>query len=389
MSFQIPTTKQLSENNLSILESVLNQNAPANDKSFLKVLSKMEAAGHTGIYKYAAERVLQNLAITATGNDLDVIGRNYDVPRKPAESAQFTIELPAINGTVIPITVDFVGDANGVRYSVDGSVIAALGIATINITSKDLGVIGNLAISDTLTIGTPIAGAESQGAITVILNTGADQETDVNYRIRILDVIRSTTGGGNAADYRIWSQEVAGVKRAYPFAGKTLPPTAPPDRTVYIEATESIDPDGIAPGSLLNEVRTSITTDPETGLARQPLGLTDATLYIESIIRTTFFVTITDLQVDASIEAQVKSDISDALDDYFRSVSPFVDGVDPPLTRNDAITDISVSAIVNDIVRSAGGSAATIIFDTAPGSSLPRYQLNKNEKGKLGVVAYA
>lgn len=389
MAFQIPTTKQLAENNLSILEGVLNQDSPANDKSFLKVLSKMEAAGITGVYKYAAERVLQNLAITATGNDLDVVGKNYNVPRKAAESAQLTIELPAINGTVIPITIDFVGDANGIRYSVDGSVIATGGIATINVTSKELGVIGNLSISDTMSIGTPIAGAESQGTITAILNTGADQETDVNYRIRILDVIRSTTGGGNASDYRIWSQEVAGVKRAYPFAGKTLPPTQPPDRTIYIEATSAIDPDGIAPGSLLNEVRDSITTDPETGLARQPLGLTDSTLFIESIIRTTFFVTVTDLQVDASIEAQVKNDISNALDDYFRSVSPFVDGVDSPVTRNDSITDISVSAIVNDIVSSAGGSAATIIFGTAPGTSLPRYQLNKNEKGKLGAVTYA
>jgi uncharacterized phage protein gp47/JayE len=345
----------------------------------------------TGNYKYAAERVLQNLALTATGDDLDLIGNNYNVPRKAAEAAQFTITLPGINGTIIPITVDFVGDANGIRYSVDASATITGGIATINVTAKTVGVAGNLNISDTMQLGRVIPGAESTATITVVTNTGAERESDDDYRIRILDVIRATPGGGNSADYRIWSQEVAGVARAYPFAG--LPVTsslisAPPDRTVYIEATTDIDPDGIAPQSLLDEVRATITADPETGISRQPLGLTDDTLYVESIVRTTFFVTISGLVISANQEAQVKADIDTALTAYFRSIMPYVDGLDSPLDRNDTITDPSVSAIVNDVVSAAGGSVESVAFDITPGSSIPKYQVNLNELGKLGAVSY-
>ena len=110
-------------------------------------------------------------------------------------------------------------------------------------------------------------------------------------------------GGGNAADYREWAQEVAGVTRAYPYSGKPvalLLESSPPDRTVYIEADTTIDPDGIAPQALLDEVRATITTDPVTGLARQPLGLTDSTLFVESISRTEFFVGISHLFVGIS-----------------------------------------------------------------------------------------
>lgn len=391
MAFILPTTQEQFDTFLANLESNLNQDSPLNDKAFLRVLAVAEAGQYTGINKWAAQAVKACLAITAIGGQLDVIGNNYGVIRKAAEPAQFTIELPALTGTIIPITNDFAGDANGIRYSIDASATAVAGIATIQITAKTTGTAGNLNVSDTLTIGSPVSGAESQAEITVITNTGTERETDNNYRIRILDIIRATPGGGNSADYRIWAQEVAGVVRAYPFAGKPVTSalaSAPPDRTVYVESTTAIDPDGIPPSSLLDEVRASITADPVTGISRQPLGLTDDTLYVEPIIRTTFYVTVSDLVVDSSIEAQTKSDIEDALDIYFRIVRPFVDGLDSPIDRNDAITDPKVSEIVQDVVGSVGGSVGGVAFDVAPGSSISRYQLNPNETAKLGAVAY-
>ena len=392
MPISIPTTKEQYDNFIAKFESKLAQNSPLNDKAFLRVLSGIMAGQGTGIYKYAAERILQAFAITATGEDLDLIGKNYDVIRKVSESAQFTIELPGVNGTVVPLTVDFVGDANGVRYNNDYSVIVSGDVAVLNVTASSPGVSGNLSVSDTMTIGTPVAGVESQAEITVQTNTGTEEETDDDYRIRILDVIRSVPGGGNTADYRIWAQEVAGVSRAYPFSGKpvtSLLSSVPPDRTVYVEATTAIDPDGIPPQSLLDEVRESITTDPETGISRQPLGLTDDTLYIEPIIRTGIYVGIIGLSVDSNIEAQVKSDIEDALRTYLRSVRPFVEGLDSEIDRNDIITDPSLSKVVQDVVESVGGSVEAIFFDITAGTSISIYQLDKNETLKLGGISYA
>lgn len=394
MGLNLPTTADQAATNLAAFENKLSQNTPLNNKAFLRVLSIIMAGSQTQQFKFAAERALQALALTATGDDLDRIGNNFGVTRKPAEASVLQISLPATNGTIVPVTVDFVGDSNGIRYVPDASATAAGGVASVSVTAQTLGTAGNLAISDTLTLGTPIPGAESTATVTAVNNTGAERETDDAYRERVLDAERLTTGGGNAADYRVWSEEVAGVARAYPFAGLPIGnpgfPGAPPERVVYIEADTTIDPDGIAPSSLLDEVRASITTDPDTGLARQPLGLTDATLYVESIIRTAFFVTVSGLNVDASIEAQVKADIETALTSYFRSLRPFVDGVDVLLARRDIITDPAVSEVVHDVVSAAGGSVGGVSFGLTAGSALPTYTLAQNETAKLspGGVSY-
>ena len=394
MALQIPTTQQIVDDILAFLESFLNQETPLNDKAFNRVLSAVIGFAFTTLYKYASERVKQDLAITATGDNLVRIGNNYGVAKKPAESTVLEATLPGTNGTLIPNTVDFVGDPNGIRYSNDISETITGGFATLSLTSDTTGTIGNLLVGDTLTIGTQVAGAETVATVTDILNTGAEAETDEAYRVRILDVIRAVGGGGNATDYRLWAQEVAGVARAYPYAGRPVgdsAATAPPDRTVYVQADTTIDPDGIAPQSLLDEVRDTITTDPATALARQPLGLTDETLFVVSISRTAFYVRINGLTISADIEAQVKSDIETALTNYFLAITPFVDGIDSVIDRNDKITDLTVSQVVQDVLSANGGSATGINFGLSPGASLIEYQLSPGELAKLtaGGVSYA
>lgn len=391
MSLNIPSTQEQIEQNIAQLESALGQNAPIATKAFLRVLGIMEASQYTTLYKFAIERAKQNLALTATDEDLDLIGEEYGVIRKAAEAAVLTISLPAINGTVIPATVDFLGVANGVRYFPNSSTVAAGGFAVLDVTSEEVGIAGNLQVGDTLTIGTQIAGAESTATVTVIVNTGAEEEKDDGeYRVRVLDEIRSEGGGGNSFDYRKWSQEVAGVIRAFPYGGQPPLPGTPPDRTVYIEVSTTIDPDGLAPSSILTEVRDTITTDPLTGLTRQPLGLTDATLFVLSITRSSFYVRITDLIVDVAVEAETKDEIETALTNYFLALQPFVDGLDFEGDKNDVITALTISDIVQDIISARGGSATKVEFGIAPGVFTSTQEtLDSGEKAKLGVTANA
>jgi uncharacterized phage protein gp47/JayE len=403
MSLNIPTTRELKDQFLANLEAALNQTSPLNEKAFLRVLSATEGIVFTSLYKYAVYKTKQILTITAFGQGLDDLGAEYGVTRKPAESTVLTATLPGTDTTIIPQTVDFIGDANGVRYFLDSSYEIGdptSGVAEMTMTAETAGTVGNLQEGDTLKIGTQVAGAETTatvavitGETTAILNTGADEETDEAYRVRILDEVRAICGGGNAADYRKWAQEVGGVARAYPYAGKPvelLLESTPPDRTVYVEADTTIDPDGIAPQSLLDEVRDTITTDPTTGLARQPLGLTDDTLYIESISRTAFYVQITSLSVGSDIEADVKDNIEEALTQYFRSIAPFVDGLDSVLDRDDKITDLTVSNVVQDVLSEAGGTANSVAFGLSEGESIPEYQLSPGELAKLasGGITY-
>lgn len=391
MSINIPTTQQMVDDYVANIESKLNQNTPDNEKAFNRVIAAIQAMGDAGIYRYAKERIAQNLAITANREGLIVIGANYDLSPTPAEACILTVQATGTNGTVIPINTDFIGDANGILYFSNSSETIAAGVASFNITADELGVSGNLEVSDTLTIGTQIAGLDAQVTVTAIFNLGVEEEETEAFRIRVLDKERSQGGGGNTADYRDWSQEVPGVYRAYPYAGLPYGSTSissPPDRTVYIEADTTIDPDGIAPSSLLDDVRDSITTDPDTGIARQPLGLTDDTLYVESITRLSIFVEIRNLDVESSIEAQVKSDIEDAIEVYLRLITPYVPGLDPEDERADTITDLVISRIVQDVVSSVGGSAEAVSFGLTSGSSIPTYTLNPGETTKLGGVSY-
>ena len=403
MAYEIPTTLEQFEINLANIEARLNQTSPLNDKAFNRVLAAMEAMGFTSLAKFAAYHVKQVLVITAFGTGLDVLGAEYGVTRKAAEATVLTATLPGIDTTIISQTIDFIGAANGVRYFLNSAAEIGdptPGVAEMTMTAEIVGVVGNLQAGDILNIGTQVAGAETVATVAVItgetvaiLNTGAEKETDEAYRVRLLDRIRAIFGGGNAADYREWAQEVAGVTRAYPYSGKPvelLLESSPPDRTVYVQADTTIDPDGIAPQSLLDEVRDTITTDPVTGLARQPLGLTDDTLYVESISRTDFFVQISTLSVSDDLVAKAKSEIEDALTAYFLTIAPFVDGLDSVLDRNDKITDLTVSNVVQDILSANGGTANSVAFDITPGGSIPEYQLSPGELAKLasGGITY-
>ena len=394
MPLQIPTTQEMTDQNIANLEGTLNQETPPADKAYNVVNAAMVALAFTSLYKYAAEKAIQNLALTATGEDLDRIGINYGVIRKPAEAAVVTISLPATNGTIIPITVDYTADANGLQYFPLTQAIAAGDVAIHDVRCEETGASGNLNVSDTLTIGTQIPGAEVVATVTVIVNIGAEEETDAAYRARILDEIRTTGGGGNASDYRKWAESVAGVARAYPYSGNPTDlatddgSSVPPERTIYVEADSSIDPDGIAPQSLLDEVEEAIITNTTTGLANQPLGLINDTLYVPSITRRAFFISIINLSVDSGIESQVKSDIDTAIEQYFRGLRPFITGLDSEIDKNDTITDVSVSCIIDGVVKGYGGNVESVSFGIISGIPISIYILRPGELGKSGGVTY-
>lgn len=391
MAYKIPTSQILFDDHLARLEAALAQTAPSLDKSFLRVLAISEAGLDIGLYKYAADAALQNLAITATDDGLDRIGNDNSTPRQQAQTCIVTAELPATTGTVIPGSREFIGDANGLRYKTEADVTAVADVATLSLRCVDTGTVGNLEVGDTLSISAQIAGAETVAEITVVDQIGVDKESDSDYRPRVLFAQRAITGGGNASDHKIWSEAVTGVRRAFPYSGRPASEgvSMPGDRTVYVEAQTSIDADGIAPPALLASVREAINTDPLTGLSRMILGLTDDTLWIESIIRTSIFVEIRDLDVDAAKEADCKSDISDALDLYFRTIAPFIDGVDVVTERNDSITPLTVSEIVQDVLTSYGAVSQGIGFGLVVGVFLPLYYLDPGELVKLGGITYA
>ncbi len=388
MAYKIPTTQDLADNHLSRLEGQINQDSPLNDKAFLRVLSVTEAGLDIGLYKYAADRVKQNLALSATADGLDRIGNDNYTPRKLETSAILTVDLIADNGTVIPVNREFVGDANGLRYKNESEVTASGGVAELDLRCTEPGTDGNLDVGNTLSISAQIAGAETQVIVTVIDTLGVNEETDTDYRPRVLFAQRAITGGGNAADHKIWGEAVEGVKMILPYSGRPEGEGTeyPGDRKLYVEATTDVDSDGIAPTSLIAQVRTAMATDPNTGESRFVLGLTDDNLWIESIIRTLIRVTITNFFCPADTEADCKTDIVSGLTAFFLTLKPFIAAIDLIQEKNNVITKVAISEVVQDVLKTYGAYATDITFEVYDGEyyvEQDEYELEENELTKL------
>ena len=219
MALNIPTTSSITAQNLATFETALGQDAPINDKAFLRVESAIQAMLFTTLYKYGADRILQSLAITARLDGLKIIGQNYGVTYNTATAAQLIILLPAVVGTTIPSSVNFVADDTNVEYYPTATVVAGAGGAVITINCRITGTSGNLAVGQTLTMTTAISNASQAAAVTSIVTLGEDDEDVEVYRRRVLDEIRTVGGGSNSADYRRWAEAVTDVARAYPYSG--------------------------------------------------------------------------------------------------------------------------------------------------------------------------
>lgn len=393
MAFQIPTTQQLVDSFIANIEAQLGQDTPPVDIAFNRAWSVVQALIATGLYKYLTDRARANLALTAGDEDLKLIGAEFGVDYRNATAAVLTGTLPGTNGTTIPATISYVGDSNGIRYFPDAAAVVSGGVATQTLTAETAGTVGNLNVSDTLTISTQIAGLETTFTITSVDTTGAEDEEIETYRQRVLTAIRTSTGGSNGADYKIWAEAVSGVKRAFPYAGKPyddpLPTSYPGDRTVYIESTTAIDPDGIPPTSLLDDVRDALNTDPVTGEERPALGLTDETLYVEAIERLEFTVTVTSIAIQSDLLAQVQTDIETAVETYFLSIAPFVVAIDFQADRKDTITAMTVAEVVQNVLTAAGGTCESVTVKDSGAATVTSYTLNPGELAKSGGVTFA
>jgi uncharacterized phage protein gp47/JayE len=284
MALNIPTTQEIVDSIVTRFESSLGQTIPTFEKAFVRVLASVLGTNYTSLYKFAVERNKQNLALTATTNDLDTIGANYGVTRQSGTPAQIVVSIEtsgAGTGQTIPVTTVLVADNSGITYSPIEEFTVDSDPYTFTVEANQVGADTDTVSGDTFTLTVPISGLQTTAEHSSVATAGSDAETDDAYRRRILNEVRTVGGGGNGVDYRTWAEAVDGVARAFVYAGKPTDgrdgTSEPGDRSVFVEANTDIDPDGVAPSSLLTDVRDAINEDPDTGQTRPPLGHTDDT----------------------------------------------------------------------------------------------------------------
>jgi hypothetical protein len=286
--------------------------------------------GNTSDYKEWAE-------------DADGVKEAYPYAGTPTDQqAVYDCSTTATLGTVLPAGSEYQGDSNLETYYTMAEVTFDVSPKTIRLQADVVGIAHNLDVGDTLTLQDSVVGMGTTATVTEEIVRGASYAT-----------------------------------------------AKPGDRTVFIEADASLDPDGFADTTLLNSARDTINYDPATGEMRPPLGETNETLWVNSISRTNIFVEVAGLSVDSTQTGNAQADIETALTTYFASVKPYIDGLTAPADRNDLITRLTVSEVVQDALATYGGSATQVEIRLIPsGIAVPQYQLRPGELAKLGGVTY-
>lgn len=397
MSLTTPTTKEINDNIIAQLEASLNQTIPLLPKSFMRVLAKALAGVFILLYKYAGFMFLQEFVSFASDKETVVNGKTLiplvewgrligvGDPVAPT-NAELLIDITVETQTgTLPTGSQLLNVDNGVTYITIGATLlnAPVVQATIRAVSDQVdgggaGVIGNLDPGAVVSFANPLANVARDASVVSQIVTGADAESTEAYRQRVVDRFQKRPQGGAYADYEEWGEEVAGILNVYPYTSD-----CPGQVDVFVEATvaSSGSPDGIPTAAQLQAVLDSIFLDLNGLNTRRPAN---ALVNSFPITRVGFDVVVSGLVVDNL--AQVQTDITAALVEYFLDREPFIVGLSVP-PRTDRITSSAVGGVVEDIVSAAGGifTDAAVTQNTVP---VVTFSLGIGEKAKSSSVTF-
>ena len=399
MTLDTPSIANVNDTIIGQLEAELNQTIPLFPKAFNRVLAKVLAGVFILLYKYAGFMFLQMFVARATYDETVINGVTVrplkewgDLigvpPLVGATNAELVIgiNVETLSGT-LPSNTQLVNASNGVTYitigavSLNSSVVTATIRAAADETNNGgAGVIGNLQIGDTVSFVDPLPNVARNTTVSNVTVTAADAESVTAYRQRIIDRFQKRPQGGAYSDYELWGEETAGIINVYPYTGD-----CPGTVDLYSEATvaSSGSADGIPTAAQLQAVLDSVELDQDGLPTRRP-----ANAFINSfaITRTGFDVTVTGVNVDNL--AQVESDITDAVTEYFTNAEPFIQGLSV-FPRRDRLTSSALIGLVEDIVTAAGGSFTTAAFNVTGASGvLTVYSLGQGEKAKRANINF-
>ena len=150
---------------------------------------------------------------TALASDLDRVAVAYGVTRKPAAAAVGQVTFTGTPGTVIGKSVPVSTQAGVIFLTDAAATIPAGGSVTVGVTAGLVGAKGNVAAGAVSMVPIGVVGVNSV-TNSAATTGGADQETDTDFRERLLLKIRLPSASGIASDYVRWAREVQGVDDA-------------------------------------------------------------------------------------------------------------------------------------------------------------------------------
>lgn len=217
MPFTVQSRQELRQQSRADLAARLATQGPALRRRVSDVVGDVIGEAAYLQYRFLVWQSLQFLPDTQEGAFLARSGDIYSVPRKLATAATGTATFSGVAGVDIPAGTGLLA-ADGVTQFATTADVVITGGGTVDapIAAVTAGAVTNLATSAILTLSSAISGVVATAVVAGLGTTGgADDETDLLYRPRVLDRIRTPPQGGAATDYATWAEACEGVTRAW------------------------------------------------------------------------------------------------------------------------------------------------------------------------------
>lgn len=351
---------------------------PMTGKSFLRDLAGIWAAKLKDVYLYLGD-VQKNAWYDqadppSMGGTLYRFGFSF-LKRYPREASQgqYNVNVTGMAGATVLTNTTFLSDPSSLSpnylFILDADYVLTGSGDVMTLRAVTAGTVANLAVSDTLTCTKPLINVQQQVSVASVSVSAIDDETVEEYRAAI-DVQRQLEPQGGAfADYRIWGNNVAGVRKIYPYTASG----AVWEVDVYVEAILS-DSGGAAPdygygvptGTILTNVTDAILTDPVTGIGRKPAGVVLGPSNVGAIAVTVYQVTIA-FTGSTGITLTQQSLIIAALQQAIANIRPFIAGCDAVANQNDTLS-VSLPATGGRIAPPEDYVIVVIAMAAAPGA---------------------
>lgn len=217
-SWVTPSIAQVRQRNADAIAGKLGLAVLPNGE--VRVLADANAANAGLALEYVDWLANQLLPDTAEDRFLDKWATIYLVNadgsrgRKAATYASGTATVTATAITILPAGATFT--AGAVAYQSTSQVTLGIGPNAVPLRALDAGALGNLAAGAAMSMTAAVVGVSGTAGVTVVSMTGgADEESDDELRVRVLDRIRLPPMGGDADDYVQWALSFPGVTRAW------------------------------------------------------------------------------------------------------------------------------------------------------------------------------
>lgn len=308
MPFERPKLQTIIDRIEADISARITKNASLLRRSVLKVLARVYAGAVHLLYGFLDFQARQLFATTADKRGLEIIGNEFGITRAAATKATGSGTATGTNGKTITAGSEIVSSDEN-KYTIDITVVIAGGTASVDFTASVANIDSNDQSGITLTFTNPIAGINTNVTASTAIEGGTDEETDDEYRERILQRKRQLPHGGSEFDYETWALEVAGVTRAWSF------PLFNGLGTIGLTFVRDDDLPIVPDAAEVTEVQDYIIshTDPATNKEVGIPVTAEPGLFVYAPTLLSVFITVAIFPNNATVQAQITAEIENLI----------------------------------------------------------------------------